>query len=122
MSNLKLMIKYNSRDSAYPYDIKLHDIETELTEITNETEDYNLPVMEHSVYNNISYEFYISGTKDEPTQLMINDETCLFSVAYQEDYMILSPKNQNKPFLDSFGAVRIEVTINNKIYATENIY
>ncbi|MDE6658378.1 MAG: hypothetical protein K2J88_07350, partial [Oscillospiraceae bacterium] len=126
MDKLKLIIKYNRYDSMYHYDIELRDIVTELIEMTDETEDYNFPVMEHHVYHNIGYEFYISGAEDTPTQLMINDEAILFSVDYdnRNRQIILKPKNQNqaKPFLDSFGAVRIELTINDKIYATENIY
>ena len=124
VDKLKLIIKYNRSDSMYHYDIELYDIKTELTEMTDQPEDYRLPVMEHYVYNNIGYEFCISGAEDEPTQLMINDEAFLFSIVYKNNQMILVPKNQSqlKPFLDSFGAVRIELTINNKIYATENIY
>lgn len=121
MSKLKLRINYTC---PYSPVIELYHIETELIEITDAPEDYTFPVMEHYVYNNISYELCVSGTEDAPTRLMINDEVIPFSVKYGDNQIILELNNFNgkKPFLDSFGAVRIELTIQNKIYATENIY
>ncbi|MDE6729835.1 MAG: DUF2357 domain-containing protein, partial [Oscillospiraceae bacterium] len=127
---LKLIIRYKRSEDGYPPGIILRDIETELTELelTDELTEEILPEhAEHYVYHNISYEFYISGAESVPTKLLINDENFPFVVSHEDEHLVLSLNSQNtainqKPFLDSFGAVRIELMINNKIYATENIY
>ncbi|MDE5769276.1 MAG: hypothetical protein K2H82_07810, partial [Oscillospiraceae bacterium] len=125
---LKLIIRYKRSEDGYPSGIMLRDIETELTELTDEITEEILPEhAEHYVYHNISYEFYISGAESVPTKLLINDENFPFVVSHEDEHLVLSLNSQNtainqKPFLDSFGAVRIELVINNKIYATENIY
>lgn len=128
---LKLTIKYKRSGCIYPPGITLRDIETELKEMTDETIEEIFPETEHSehyVYNNIGYEFFISGADSAPLKLLINDENFPFITTHEEDQLVLTLNSQNavmnqKPFLDSFGAVRIELLMNdNKIYATENIH
>lgn len=125
---IKLIIRYRRFENGAHPGIPLRDIETELTEFTDETTEEILPEhAEHYVYHNISYEFYIAGAESVPTKLLINDENFPFVVSHKDEYLVLTLNSRNtamnqRPFLDSFGAVRIELVMNNKIYATENIH
>ncbi|MDE6088459.1 MAG: hypothetical protein K2G25_08755, partial [Oscillospiraceae bacterium] len=75
VKSLKLIIRHRCSEEDCPPGVILRDIETELTELTDETAEEILPEhAEHYVYHNINYEFYISGADSVPTKLRINDE------------------------------------------------
>lgn len=87
-----------------------------------ESDYYDIPTGKEVVYNDNSYRFIISGLTVLPSKVFINDE------AYDTEYydkvseqLIFKLKDCDKPFLQSFGAIKIEMEISGQQYYSKSI-
>jgi len=97
------------------------DIEVDLLEFTDDMyADYSLPLTDTYVYNDNKYQFILNTDKMLPTQITINDEIMEFSISIEDGKTIIFPYKL-RPFLECYGAVRIEITFGEKIYITNSI-
>lgn len=106
--------------------MKLHPNHQEDIDIVLQTETesnfFDIPTGREVVYNDNSYHFYITGITTIPSKVYINDE--IYDVEFCEnisDSLKFRLKDCDKPFLHSFGAVKIEVDINNQRYYSKSI-
>lgn len=97
--------------------------EIELILQTDKESDYfDIPNGKEMVYNDNPYLFLLSGAASMPSKVYINDE------AYDAEFcnggvdeIQFRLKGCDRPFLQSFGAVRIEVWMNEKQYYSKSI-
>ncbi len=87
----------------------------------------DIPDGRELVYNDNSYTFIVFDVSNIPTKFYINDEIYDIELCnndtdiYEFKLINHSNENCNKPFLNSFGAIRIEIEINDKHYFSKNI-
>ena len=101
---------------------KYHE-EIELILQTDKESDYfDIPNGKEVVYSDNQYLFLLSGTVAIPSKVYINDE------AYDVELCSLKAgviqfrlKDCDRPFLQSFGAIRIEVLLDGKQYYSRSI-
>ncbi len=83
---------------------------------------YDIPSGKEVVYNDKIYCFLLSGISILPTEVCINDETYDIELCQKEENQLLFKlKNNERPFLQSFGAVRIEIILNGQQYYSNSI-
>ena len=87
-----------------------------------ESEYYDIPNGKEVVYNDNPYLFLLSGATAIPSKVYINDE------AYDTEFcsggtdgIQFRLKDCDRPFLQSFGAIRIEVWTDGKQYYSKSI-
>lgn len=101
---------------------KYHE-EIELILQTDKESDYfDIPNGKEVVYNDNPYLFLLSGDVVIPSKVYINDEA--YDVEFcsgETDGIQFRLKDCDKPFLQSFGAIRIEVWIDGKQYYSKSI-
>lgn len=97
--------------------------EIELILQTDKENDYfDIPNGKEMVYNDNPYLFLLSGAASMPSKVYINDEA--YDVEFCNggvDEIQFRLKGCDRPFLQSFGAVRIEVWMNEKQYYSKSI-
>ena len=89
----------------------------------NEVDLFKIPTGKEVVYNDDSYRFALLDFSIIPSTVYINDEaydTCI-DIENIEGITVFKLKNCDKPFLQSYGAVRVEFDINNKRYCSNSI-
>lgn len=101
---------------------KYDDIEITLTQ-KYENDYFEIPIGKEVVYNDNTYSFCILGVKCLPTKFYINDEAYDIATANDcADGLNFRLKDCNdKPFLHSFGAIKIELEINGQIFISKSI-
>ncbi len=101
---------------------KYHE-EIELILQTDKESDYfDIPNGKEVVYNDNSYLFLLSGATSIPSKVYINDE------AYDAEFFSggvdgiqFRLRDSDRPFLQSFGAIKIEICIDGKQYCSKSI-
>ena len=101
---------------------KYHE-EIELILKTDKESDYfDIPNGKEVVYNDNIYSFLLSGATSMPSKVYINDE------AYDTEFcgggaegIRFSLKGCDRPFLQSFGAIKIEMWLDGKQYYSKSI-
>ena len=101
---------------------KYHE-EIELILQTDKESDYfDIPNGKEVVYNDNTYSFLLSGATSMPSKVYINDE------AYDAEFcsggangIQFRLKDCDRPFMQSFGAIRIEVWMDGKQYYSKSI-
>lgn len=97
--------------------------EIELLLQENTEKDYfNIPTGKEVVYNDNTYLFSLPGIRLLPSKVFINDE------AYDAELynkgvngVLFKLKEYDKPFLQSFGAIKIEIELDGKQYYSKSI-
>ncbi len=87
-----------------------------------ESEYYDIPNGKEVVYNDNPYLFLLSGTTTIPSKVYINDEA--YDTEFcsgEEDGIQFRLKDCDRPFLQSFGAIRIEMWMDGKQYYSKSI-
>lgn len=92
------------------------------------TDYFDIPSGKEIIYNDNRYYFILSGTMSLPTTLYVNDEIYRTKIIeYGNNSIKFELENtnlgssSNMPFLDCFGAVKIEMDINGIQYTTKAI-
>ncbi len=87
-----------------------------------EIDYFDIPNGKEAVYNDNPYMFLLSGAASIPSKVYINDE------AYDAEFcsggadgIRFRLKDCDRPFLQSFGAIRIEVWMDGKQYYSKSI-
>lgn len=87
-----------------------------------ESEYYDIPNGKEVVYNDNPYLFLLSGTTTIPSKVYINDEA--YDTEFcsgEEDGIQFRLKDCDRPFLQSFGAIRIEMWMDGNQYYSKSI-
>lgn len=85
---------------------------------------FDVPTGKEVVYNDNSYYFQLSGISDFPVKLYVNDEMYSIELLDKTQNSIkfkLKDCDRDMPFLQSFGAVKIEVEINDQLFVSKSI-
>ena len=83
---------------------------------------FNVPTGKELVYNDNDYHFYIRKFSNLPTKVYINDELYEIEVIDNDVNAIkFKLKYGDKPFLYSFGAVKIEMDIGDQTFTSNSI-
>ena len=101
---------------------KYHE-EIELILQTDKESDYfDIPNGKEVVYNDKIYSFLLSGATSMPSKVYVNDEAYDTEFCGGEaDGIRFSLKGCDRPFLQSFGAIKIELWMNGKQYYSKSI-
>lgn len=100
---------------------KYGDMEITLTQKT-ENDYFDIPIGKEVVYNDNMYSFCILGVKYFPTKFYINDEAYdIATVSNCTDGCFKLKGCNDRPFLHSFGAIKIEIEINGQIFISKSI-
>lgn len=97
--------------------------EIELLLQTDKENDYfDIPTTKEVVFNDNTYLFLLSGITLFPSKVYINDEAYDAELYSKEsDGVLFKLKECDKPFLQSFGAIKIEMELNGKQYSSKSI-
>lgn len=90
----------------------------------NENGYLNIPSGQELIYNDNEYTFSVSGLNTIPSKVYINDEAYDVMPIHIDSETIkfrLKDCNSNRPFLNSFGAVKIEIVTNNLTVISKSI-
>lgn len=97
------------------------DIRVSLSQMS-ENNYCGIPSGEELVYNDDDYYFLIEGISIFPSKVYINDEIFDVAILYSENKKLsFKIKDNDKPFLHSFGAVKIEMDIDAQTYVSDSI-
>lgn len=83
---------------------------------------FDIPNSKNLVYNDKEYIFSISNSSTLPTKIYINDE--IFEVEileYFSNKICFQTKNNTRPFLHSFGAVKIGIEFDEQVLVSPSI-
>lgn len=95
----------------------------------NDIDYFEIPTSDICVYNDIVYNFCISGANDIPTRFYVNDDIYDVKItdinqSTTEFYLSSSNKtdaSNSRPFVDCYGTIRLETEINGVTYSTKSI-
>lgn len=95
----------------------------------NDIDQFEIPPKETCVYNDIVYNFSVSGTNDIPTRFYVNDDSLdikIIDVDHRSTQFFLSSSSKtnafnSRPFLDCYGTIRLEAEISGVTYSTKSI-
>ena len=87
------------------------------------TDYFDIPNGKEVVYNDKIYSFLLSGAASMPSKVNINDEVynTEFMSGNADGIQFRLKDCDDKPFLQSFGAIRIEVCVDGKQYYSKSI-
>ena len=98
---------------------KYHEEIELVLQTDKENEYFDIPNGKEVVYNDKAYSFELSGTASIPSKVYINDEA--YDTEFCSGGAEFRLKDCEKPFLQSFGAIKIEVWIGGKQYYSKSI-
>lgn len=110
----------------YTITLKLHPDFHEATELLLQTEKesgyYDIPTGKEVVFNNKAYYFTLPGSALFPAKVFINDEAYDIEMyGKPTDGASFQLRKCEKPFLESFGAIKIEIELDGKRYYSNSI-
>lgn len=101
---------------------KYHEEVEVLLQTDKESEFFDIPTGKEVVFNDNAYLFLLTGVTLLPSKVYINDEAYDAEFCSEElDGVKFKLKDCDKPFLQSFGAIKIEVELNGKQYYSKSI-
>lgn len=88
--------------------------------------DYlDIPTGKEVVYSDNSYRFILSGSTALPSKIFINDEAYNIELCEKKSetvtFKLLDCEKRDKPFLHSFGAIKIEIVLDGRQYFSKSI-
>ena len=101
---------------------KHHESIELLLQTEKESDCFDIPNGKEVVFNDNSYLFSLLGVTLLPSKVYINDEAYDVELHSKEsDEVIFKLKECDKPFLQSFGAIKIEVELDGEQYYSKSI-
>lgn len=99
--------------------------DTDISLLPKSNDNYfDVPTGKEVVYNDNEYWFYLLNSFNIPTKFYVNDEVYNIDILGSSErglkFKLRDCKN-NMPFLDSYGAVKIELEINGKLFVSKSI-
>ena len=89
----------------------------------NKVDLFKIPTGKEVVYNDDSYSFALLDSSIIPSTVYINDEAYDTYIDKEniEGMTVFKLRNCDKPFLQSYGAIRVEFDVNNNRYCSNSI-